>query len=358
VGVVGLGVGLEHLAAYRRLGDRFEVVALCDPDASRIEVARAFFPGPRALPRYEDLLACDDVDVVDLCTPPALHVEMARRALEAGRHVVCEKPLAGSLAEVDALARGAAAAGRHLMPVFQYRFGRGVARLRRLISEGVAGRALLATVETAWRRGADYYAVPWRGRFETELGGVCVSHAIHAHDLLLHLLGPARQVHARLATRVNPIETEDCAVVSLELADGALAALSATLGSTREITRLRLCFEHLTAESGLAPYAPGAEPWTFTPASPEAGRRVDACLGGFEPGPEGYAGQLAGLHDAVVGGAALPVTVADARAALELVTAIYASAESGRAIDLPLGPDHPRYAGWRPADGAIRRAFP
>ncbi|HEX2486853.1 MAG TPA: Gfo/Idh/MocA family oxidoreductase [Myxococcota bacterium] len=356
VAVVGLGIGFQHLGAYRKLSDRFEIAAVCDADRSRAELAQGIFRVPFATADFDALLARDGVDVVDVCTPPGLHVPMVRAALASGRHAICEKPLAGSLADVDELAACEAASRGRLLPIFQYRFGRGVARLRRLVAEGVAGRCYLATVETAWRRTADYYAVPWRGRFDTELGGVCTSHAIHAHDLLYSLCGPARSVHARLATRVNPIETEDCAVVSLELASGALAALSATLGSAREISRLRLCFEHLTAESSLEAYAPGAEPWTLTPASADAARRIEECLAGFDPGGEGFVGQLAAFHAALASDAPLPVGVADARAALELVTAIYHSADTGAAVALPIGPGHPKYAGFRPAEGAIHRA--
>lgn len=356
VAVVGLGIGFQHLTAYRDLGERFEIAAVCDADAGKLGLAKLLFGIPYTTERFDELVARDGIDVIDICTPPVAHVPMVRAALAAGRHAICEKPLAGSLADVDELARCEAGSKGRLMPIFQYRFGRGVARVRRLVAEGVAGRCHLATVETAWKRGADYYAVPWRGRFESELGGVCVSHAIHAHDLLHWICGPARSVFARLATRVNPIESDDCAVVALELESGALATLAATLGSAREISRLRLCFEHLVAESSLAPYTPGAEPWTITPASAEAQRRIDDCLAGFDPGAEGYPGQIAAFHAAITTGAALPVTIADARASLELATAIYHSAETGRPVELPIGADHPKYGGWRPAEGAIRGA--
>ena len=136
----------------------------------------------------------DDIDIVDICTPPVLHYPHGRwRRSRAGKHVVCEKPLVGSLAEVDALDRGRAR-GRAgaLMPIFQYRFGDGVQKAKRIIERGLAGKPYLATVETAWQRGAEYYAVPWRGKWETELGGVLLTHAIHAHDMLTYPDGRRR----------------------------------------------------------------------------------------------------------------------------------------------------------------------
>jgi predicted dehydrogenase len=349
VAVVGLGIGMGHVAAYRELADRFELAAVCDPLTAKLDLAKRFLGVPVGVESFDELMELEGLDVIDVCTPPGLHVDMVRRILTSGRDAICEKPLAGSLAEVDALARVERESGRRLMPIFQYRFGRGVERLRRVLDADLAGKPYVASVETYWRRGADYYAVEWRGRFDTELGGVCVSHAIHSHDLLMSLLGPVRRVYAHTATRVNPIETEDCAVATLEFESGALATLTPTLGAARELSRLRLAFEHLSAESGSSPYRPGSEPWTLEPGTPEAARRMEAALEGFEPGPELYAGQFAAYHRAVSEGSPVPVTVADARAAIELVTAIYHSSRTGEAVELPIGPEHPLYEGWLPA---------
>jgi predicted dehydrogenase len=348
VAVVGLGIGFSHVSAYRELADRFEIAAVCDPVTAKLDIAKRFLDVEVGFESFDDLLAMDGLDLIDVCTPPDLHVPMVSRVLESGRHAICEKPLAGSLAEIDALADCERASGKRLMPIFQYRFGRGVERFRRVLGAELEGKPFVATVETLWTRGADYYAVDWRGRFDTELGGVCVSHAIHSHDLLLALMGPARSVFARTATRVNPIETEDCAAVTLEFESGALGTLAATLGSARELSRLRLCFENLSAESSLSPYEPGSEPWTIEGVTPEVSASIDETLAGFEPGPELYPGQFAALHRALSKGADPPVTVADARRAIELVTAIYYSAKTGERVDLPIGPDHPYYDGWLP----------
>ncbi len=350
VAVVGLGVGFQHLSAFRSLSDLYELVAVCDPVEAKRQLAQGILGVERGVADFEELVAMDDLDVIDVCTPPDLHRPMVTRALEAGFDVICEKPLAGSLADVDAIAESERRSGRRLMPIFQYRFGRGIERLRRVLAAGLAGRPYVASVETFWRRGADYYAVEWRGRFATELGGVCVSHAIHSHDLLQSLLGPVRRVFARVDTRVNDIETEDCAVATLEFANGALATLTATLGSAREFSRLRLSFEHLSAESSTRPYQPGSEPWTLEPATPSDAAAIEEELAGFDPGPELYAGQFAAFHGALQRGNDPPVTVADARAAIELVTAIYHSSRSGEPVDLPLGAEHPLYEGWIPRD--------
>ena len=152
-----------------------------------------------------------DLDIVDICTPSALHFAQARKALLAGFNVVVEKPFASSLAEADALAELEKKSGKRVSPIFQYRFSDGIAQLLHLRARGFVGKAYAATVETHWRRLPAYYANPWRGRWATELGGCLTTHAIHAHDILTTILGPMASVYARTATRVNPIETEDCA---------------------------------------------------------------------------------------------------------------------------------------------------
>ncbi len=352
VAIVGCGIGRAHIAqGYARYSDKFRVTALCDVDPGRLGAVGDEFAVPRRTGSFEDVLGMADVDIIDICTPPHLHATQVLMALAAGKEVVCEKPLAGSLAEVDRVIAAETEAPGRVMPVFQYRYGDGVQKARRIIASGIAGKPYLATVETAWKRTPEYYAAPWRGRWSTELGGVLLTHAIHAHDLMTFLMGPAASVFARIATQVNPIETEDCAVASLVMQSGALVSLAATLGSQREITRLRLCFEHVTFESAQMPYAPGDDPWEITAASPESEKRIADVLAGHRTVASRFEGLLGAYHAALAAGSALPVTLADARCSIELVTALYHSAATGVAATLPLGPDHPAYHGWRPAAG-------
>ncbi len=348
VGVVGSGVGKAHFRAFQSLPDQFEIVILCATQEAKTRDIAAKYGIPRSSTNIDELYGLDDLDVIDLCTPSNQHVAQVQQALAAGKHVICEKPVAGSLKDVDELIRAEAASGKRVMPIFQYRFGRGLQRLKFLVEEGMAGQAYLTTVETAWRRRADYYAT-WHGRWETELGGAVVTLAVHAHDAITYILGPVRRVLAHTATLVNPIETEDCAVASLEMADGSLASLSVTTGSAVQISRHRFCFSNLTAESNTEPYSNTADPWTFTGDSPELQARIEEVLARFAPLREGFEGQFYRFYQALQNGSVLPVTLADARASLELVTAIYYSTQTGQAVQLPIGEDHPMYDGWCPA---------
>ena len=355
VGIVGCGAGRAHLVeGYWANPDLFDVVALCDLDQKRLDAVGQEFGIATCVRDYGELLAMRELDVIDICTPPGLHYEQALAALGAGKHVICEKPLAGSLAEVDALQAAEKAGAGRLMPVFQYRYGNGIAKAKSVIDAGIAGKLYAGAVETFWQRGAEYYAVPWRGKWQTELGGVLMAHAIHPHDMLTYLVGPVARVFGRVATRVNPIETEDCASASLVMADGALVSLTATLGSVDQITRIRLAFENLTIESDHAPFRPGEADWTIIPRTAADGEAIEALLRDWTFVPTRHATQLRLFGEAILSGAPLPVTTGDARRALELVTAIYHSSATGTDVALPISSDHPRYQSWVPDEFRIQ----
>jgi predicted dehydrogenase len=294
------------------------------------------------------VLADPAIDVVDICLPPHLHFQACVDALEAGKQVICEKPLVTSLEEADALAAVAARTGGRIFPVFQYRYGLGTAQLGALMAAGLAGRCHAGSLETHWDRGADYYAVPWRGTWAGESGGALLGHAIHIHDMLTGILGPVAQVYADVATRVNAIEVEDCAALSIRMGDGAVVTSSVTLGAAGDTSRLRLMFEGVTVESDHAPYAPAAKGWSFTARAPASQAAIDAVLAGVAPPRIGYAGMFEALAEALDGRAGGEVTLEDARRSLEFVTACYASARTNRPVALPLGPEHPLYGGWLP----------
>ena len=350
VAVIGCGIGRSHIVeGYLPNADKFRGVAVCDLNADRMNALADEFDIERRAASFDDVLAMDDIDIVDICTPPMVHYPQIMAALAAGKHVICEKPLVGSLREIDAVIAAEKEAPGLLMPIFQYRYGNGIEQVKRIIDTGLAGKPFVGTVETLWRREAAYYAVPWRGKWQTELGGVLMGHAIHPHDLFVYLMGPIRSLFGRTATRVNPIEVEDCISASVELENGALGSFTASLGSADEITRIRLVFENVTFESDHAPYQPGTAPWTILPRSEEVKARIMALLADWQDVPPRFTTQMARFHDALMGRGPLPVTSADSRRALEIVTAMYHSSETREEVRLPIGPDHPKYASWLPA---------
>jgi predicted dehydrogenase len=348
VAIIGCGIGRSHIVeGYLPHSDKFRVTTLCDLNEERLAQIGDEFGIEKRTTSFADVLADDSIDIVDICTPPGIHLEQVVAALAVGKHVICEKPLTGSLAGVDEIMAAEKTAKGVLMPIFQYRYGDGVEKAKRIIEAGIAGKPYMGSVETFWLRTPAYYAVPWRGKWATELGGVLVTHALHLHDILLHLMGPASRVFGRVATRVNDIEVEDCASASLLMENGAFVSLSCTLGSQQEISRIRLHFENATFESNHQAYSPGKDPWTIIAANDDVQKKIDAVIGNWQPVAPRFTTQMEHFHAYLSGNGPLPVTTQDARRALELVTAIYQSSDSGMDIQLPIGADSPKYADWR-----------
>ncbi|WP_313591500.1 Gfo/Idh/MocA family protein [Agrobacterium cavarae] len=347
VAIVGAGIGAEHLKGYLALPERFSVKAICDLDVER---ARGVANGTsiHVTADLDEVLADPSIQLIDVCLPPHLHFPITLKAHAAGKDVVCEKPLVRSLEEANALLESVKTTGRSIFPVFQYRFGPAMRQLRALIDAGLAGKAYVASSEVHWNRGKGYYDIPWRGTWKGECGGAILGHAIHAHDLICYVLGPVDEVFTMADTRVNTIETEDCAALSFRMKNGALATSSVTLGAAEDTSRLRFCFEGFTAESGSLPYRPAEDKWRFIARTPTTQAQIDAVLATVGDGENGFTGFVEAIADAMEGRGGKEVTVTDGLQSIELVTAIYRSAREGKPVRLAEAAEGQWIKGWAP----------
>lgn len=347
VAIVGAGIGAEHLKGYLALPKRFSVKAICDLDVER---ARGVANGTsiHVTADLDEVLADPSIQLIDVCLPPHLHFPITLKAHAAGKDVVCEKPLVRSLEEANALLESVKTTGRSIFPVFQYRFGPAMRQLRALIDAGLAGKAYVASSEVHWNRGKGYYDIPWRGTWKGECGGAILGHAIHAHDLICYVLGPVEEVFTMADTRVNTIETEDCAALSFRMKNGALATSSVTLGAAEDTSRLRFCFEGFTAESGSLPYRPAEDKWRFIARAPTTQAQIDAVLATVGDGENGFTGFVEAIADAMEGRGGKEVTVTDGLQSIELVTAIYRSAREGKPVRLAEAAEGQWIKGWAP----------
>ena len=256
VAIIGTNIGAKHFEDFQKVSEMFNVHTLCGLTKNAIDKILQSNTKTKVSLNFEDVLKVKEIDIIDICLPPHLHFSACKKSLEAGKHVICEKPLVSSLKEIDELEKISKETGKIIFPVFQYRYGLGFTKLKALIRSGLIGKPLVASLETHWNRGKDYYSKPWRGTWEGEQGGAILSHSIHIHDLVSMILGPVSNVFAKLTTRVNDIEVEDCAALSIEMENGTLVTSSITLGAANDTSRLKFCFEGLTAESGASPDKP------------------------------------------------------------------------------------------------------
>lgn len=328
--IVGTGgIAGAHARAVRDSG-RGQLVAAVDVDAERAGAFAKEWDVPRVFAGLSELLRAEELDVVHVCTPPGTHAHLAGQSLAAGVTALVEKPPVLSLDELDQLAAAERGSGAYMATVFQQRFGPGAARLRRMAADGDLGRPLVATCLTQWYRGDGYYAVPWRGSWESEGGGPTMGHGIHQFDLLLSVLGPWREITAVAARQARPVDTEDVSMAIVTFESGAVASVVNSVLSPREVSTLRFDFEHATVELEHL-YSYTEANWRVTPV-----RGYEAIAERWaadpEPGDSGHGRQLAAVYDALDAGQAPPVTLAETRTTVEFIAALYASAFTGQRV--------------------------
>jgi predicted dehydrogenase len=269
---------------------------------------------------------------VHLCTPPGVHGPQAVAAFAHGAHVIAEKPPALSLSELQSMTDAAAAAGREFAVVFQQRTGTAAGHVKALLDSGVLGRSLFALCNTLWYRDAEYYSVPWRGRWETEGGGTTLSHGIHQIDLLAYLLGDWRSASAQLWRQAHDVQTDDVSTGTILFESGTVASVSTSVVSPRETSSVRIDTERATIEVDHL-YGHDHSNWRITPAASVSPEEAAAWAFPDDENPSGHEALLAAVYSALLEGGPLPAVAAEPAGALEIVTAFYASARLGGAVD-------------------------
>ena len=203
-----------------------QLVAVYGRDPAKREAFAAAY-GIQPYGDITEMIAVTAADVVIVASPHPQHKEHTIAALQAGAHVLVEKPMAILVEDCDEMIAAAAKAGRLLSVICQRRWYPSVQRIRKAIDEGKLGApALGQVIMLGWRDQAYYSSDPWRGSWKHEGGGVLVNQAPHQLDLLQWLMGPAIEVSAYWDNLNHPyIEVEDTAVASIRFASGALGSV-------------------------------------------------------------------------------------------------------------------------------------
>ena len=344
VAVIGAGaIAQAHLYSFQQARERARLVAVADVDETRAKTSAERFGVGLACRDYQDLLTRDDVQALSICTPPFTHLEMATAALRAGKHVLCEKPVAPTLAGLDAIAEAQRASGCVFSGVFQLRFGRGAQQLRLILDEERFGSLHLGLAETLWFRDHPYYDdVGWRGTWAQEWGGVTVSLAVHLIDCLLWFMGEPASVYAEAGTFRARIEQDDTGVAVVRFRNGAIGQITSTVSSFgQERSRLELYGTELIAISRGPAHDSTSQPLLLSSPDPARAEVLQRELN--ERIPQGYAilhqGAIADFLEAIQGGRPPLVGVDACRAALQVTTAIYKSAMTGQRVELPIRHD-------------------
>lgn len=349
VGIIGTGnISGAHIAAYLTFPDEVRIVGLADIVPAKAEAKRSEHDLTAARV-YDDagaMLAAEDLDLVSIATPPGTHCELTIQALEAGVHVIVEKPMAPSVEECDRMLEAQSRSGALLSVIAQNRFRDDMAQLKAVLNSGKVGRIAHARIASEWWRGHSYYDLWWRGTWASEGGGCTLNHAIHHIDISLWLLGRPRAVAAMMTNAGHDnAEVEDLSVAILQYERG-LAELTSSVVHHGEQQEIVIQGEHARISQPWRAVAEIARPNGF----PESGGNTQLvaeldALAEQQTRLEhtGHAGHLGDVIAAIRDGRTPLVDGEDGKRAIELVTAIYAAAIERRTIDLPIPPEDPWY---------------
>jgi UDP-N-acetyl-2-amino-2-deoxyglucuronate dehydrogenase len=177
---------------------------------------------------YRRLLDRRDIEVINICTPSGLHAQMAIEAMQAGKQVIVEKPMALSLEEADRMIAIASATTTKLCVVLQNRYNPPMQELRRVVDSGRLGRLLLGNATVRWYRPQEYYEDDWHGTVAMD-GGALMNQSIHHIDALQWIMGAPGSVFAYTATLAHRMEAEDTGVAVIRFRSGAVGVVE---GST------------------------------------------------------------------------------------------------------------------------------
>lgn len=333
IGLIGLGMAVApHAKSLVELGHRVEVRAY-----SRSGERRRAFAAKHGLPvadRLEAVIEDPAIDAVMLLTPPDSRLELVRRIAAAGKPVLMEKPLERTLAAAREVVEITEAAGVTTGVVFQHRFRQGAERLRALVADGALGELATVQLDVPWWRPQSYYDEPGRGTLARDGGGVLITQAIHAMDLLLSLTGPVKAVQGLAGTStLHRMEGEDFAAGGLVFANGALGAVMATTtfnpGHAEKIV--------LAGTRGTALLEGGHLRVDYQDGRSETLGEPGSIGGGADPmafSHEWHKAVISDFLDALDAGREPRCTARRALLVHELIDALLRSSRDGRRIDL------------------------
>jgi predicted dehydrogenase len=235
IGLVGVGAAaqINHIPALKKT-ENVELVWLCDRDVEKAERVAQKFGVPNSSGRLDQLLDDDTLDAVVVCTPNYLHAPMALASLEAGKHVMCERPFARSADEAAAMVKAAKKADRVVMCTVQHRFRADSQLLRRFVEKGELGQVFYA--KTGWlRQRTEWDSDEWRRQKKESGGGVVLDLGFQMLDLALWVMGQPEVTSVTASVhRSRKGEVEDSATAFLRFGNGATLALEFTWGLLME----------------------------------------------------------------------------------------------------------------------------
>ena len=342
--LIGCGrIAVNHVKAVANNG--LEFVAMCDIDAAKFDVMLdkagcGRFPETARYADYRLMLAeHPEIELVAIATESGEHARIALDCIDAGKHLIIEKPIAMSMADADEIVRRADERGVKVSACHQNRFNVAVQQLRQALESGRFGRLSHGSVHVRWNRGRQYYdQAPWRGTWAQD-GGTLMNQCIHGIDLLRWMMGDEPvEVYGQTRQRLHDyLEAEDVGVAVVRFANGAVATIEGTSNVyPRNLEETLYVFgENGTVKIG-GTSTNNIDVWDFADET-----EADEANKGLEEATSnvygnGHTALYADVVDAIENDRRPYVDAVAGRNAVEMVLAVYKSQKTGLPVKLPL----------------------
>jgi len=321
-----------------------KLVAFCDMSRERADKLSAQF-NVKSYYSLDDMLKDPDIDVVNICLPNHLHHDAVLKCAAAGKHVLTEKPPAMTLRETDAMIEACRKAGVKFGCTVQCRVRKAIQAIKSAVESGRFGKHLHADAYMKWFRSTEYYhSDAWRSSRKSG-AGVTVQHAFHYIDLLQYLMGPGAQVEARMTNLAHPsVNLEDTMSAFVRFANGAQGVVQA---STALWPGTDVRIEINGTEGTAIVTGEKMAVWKFRDEKPEdeeirklgSTAQKTAAGGAADFGFADHQVVIQDMIDAIDENREVVIPVSSVRPTLEIVLAMYESAEKNHPVVLPLKGD-------------------
>lgn len=333
-GIIGCGnIGPAHAQAINKVPEA-ELIAVADIVEEKAKSLAERFGAKCWYTDYQSMLKRDDIDVVCICTPSGMHSEMAVAVADAGKHILCEKPLDITIPAMDRMIEAARRRGVKLAAVFQRRTYASSMRIREAIQNGELGRMVLGDAYLKYYRSQEYYdSAGWRGTWAMDGGGALMNQGVHGIDLVQWIMGDIESVFARTGALVRNIEVEDTAVAVVKYQNGAYGVIEGTT-SVYPAAPTRLEFH---GEKGtIILEEQTIKKWEIIgEGSKDPGLSEEKAGGSSDPtaiSGTGHVRHVADLIEAIKEDREPFINGESARKAVEVILAIYESSRSGKEV--------------------------
>lgn len=349
VGLIGCGrISFKHIEAFVKNRDSMKLIAVCDSEKKRAKEKAMDYNN--SIPEvdvgvyqdYKKMLSELKPDIVTVATESGKHPEIAIACLNAGCHVIVEKPMALSTADADEMITAAVRNNKKLAVCFQNRFNAPVQKLRAALEGKRFGKMLHGMIQIRWNRNEAYYnEAPWRGTWDMD-GGTLMNQCTHGIDLLQWMMGEdAVRVQAQTRRFIRPIEAEDFGAAIVEFRSGAVGIIEGTADIfPKNLNETLSIFgeKGSVVIGGLA--VNKIETWRFAD-SESVGDTEGKILNPDEKDPPtvygfGHAALFKDFADAIDQNRPPAVSGEKGKKAIEIILAIYKSQKTGMPVDIPV----------------------